>query len=188
MTLAPRRGENVVRAQMAAVEAGGEERRSPRARREERRAPSRPPRCAAGGEPRGALTHEDVPPPALARLVVERIGGERRVHLHHLAPRSASTAPPENAASPPLRGGVVFHLRTSSKLGGDTLLLHKFADQSATIVAGLLAHGAKPQRTTPRPAALLAWRVPLEDRAGFANAIESVKRFGPDAAIVYCRE
>ena len=188
VTLAPRRGENVVRAQMAAVEARGEEETGlVRVREEERRAHF----AAAPGAPReanpaGHSRTRTLPPPALARLVVERIGGERRVHLHHLAPRSASDGAPSNAASPLYASGVVFHLRTSSKLGGDTLLLHKFADQSATIVAGLLAHGAKPQRVHLAFELCSAWRVALEDRAGFANAIESVKRFGPDAAIVYC--
>jgi len=188
VTLAPRRGENVVRAQMAAVEARGEEETGlVRVREEERRAHF----AAAPGAPgvansRGRSHTKTLPPPALARLVVEQIGGERRVHLDHLAPRSASDGAPSNAASPLYASGVVFHLRASSKLGGGTLLLHKFADQSATIVAGLLAHGAKPQRVHLAFELCSAWRVALEDRAGLANAIGAVKGFGPDAAIVYC--
>ena len=182
VTLASRRGEKVVRAQIAATEARGEEEtRLVRVREEERQAHFAAAAAPREANPAGHSHTKLLPPPALARLVVEQIEGKRRVRLQVLQGPRAS-----NAASPLYANGVVFHLRTSSRLGGDAPLLHKFADQSATIVAGLLAYGVKPQRVHVAFELCSAWRVPLEKRVAFQHAMDVVKDFGPDAAIVYC--
>jgi len=192
LALAPRRGQNVVRAQVAAVDARGE--KSLVGVREEERqalfaaAPGPPTTDGPGGgvikrRPPGKLA-----PPLLARVEVVDIDGKRRARLrvlhspgcrlHELHPRRGG-----DAAAPLYKDGVVLHLRSSSDITGQ--LKDKYADQCMTCVDGLVAYRARPGKMHVEYELSSAWKTPLADRPMFHNAVAVVKGFGDDAALVY---
>ena len=215
LALAPRRGQKVVRAQSDAVDARGEK-LLVGIREEERlahfAAAPAPPTTDDDDSPWESVVKQEnirprgrtrqFAPPALGRVEVVDIGGQRRARLLHLrsdgcrlhalhprrgcdASAGASNAVASNAVSPLYANGVVLHLRTSSNVTGHLDLKLKYADQCATCVDGLLAYGAQPKKLHIVYELCSAWNVPLKDRPMFENAIDVVKGFGPDAALVY---